>query len=566
MLVSLVFVVLTRVTCVATAEDKTVEDYDYHLKLSAVKENGTCTELPSPCKDGLLLPMWRPQMTPINGREKTKRAAVYLIGMMYFFLGVSLVSDKFMAAIEVITSQEKEVTVNKPEGGQTVMKVKIWNDTVANLTLMALGSSAPEILLSIIEICGNKFEAGDLGPSCIVGSAAYNLFIIIAISIYVVPSNEVRVIKELHVFFVTAAWGVFAYIWLYIILSVLTPGVVDVLEAVMTFVFFILTILTSYIADRKLFCYKYLPDFAPPVYGSPKQTISGKKSKLAIKDAKAGQDQTLSIYEQRRNEYIQIVREMRAKNPDANVKTLEEMAEREHELESRKTKAFYRAQANVFGGSGVETKYQKRRGSHRPTAQLSEGPVTLVSFELDQYQVIEDAKFVKVTVVRSGGDLSKTCHVDYATQDGTATSGSDYVEAKGTVEFGPHQTSQSFEIGIIDDDVFELNEHFFVALSDPRLIDSEGNVIKSADAVKLIEPVMATVVIIDDDHPGIFNFESRQITISEDVGTASIKVCRSTGAKGVVKVPYNGKDGTAQAGTDYIIIGNEIIFQHRELE
>ena len=28
---------------------------------------------------------------------------------------------------------------------------------------MALGSSAPEILLSIIEICGNKFEAGDLG-------------------------------------------------------------------------------------------------------------------------------------------------------------------------------------------------------------------------------------------------------------------------------------------------------------------------------------------------------------------------------------------------------------------
>lgn len=44
------------------------------------------------------------------------------------------------------------------------MKVRVWNDTVANLTLMALGSSAPEILLNIIEICGNKFVAGALGP------------------------------------------------------------------------------------------------------------------------------------------------------------------------------------------------------------------------------------------------------------------------------------------------------------------------------------------------------------------------------------------------------------------
>jgi solute carrier family 8 (sodium/calcium exchanger) len=30
-------------------------------------------------------------------------------------------------------------------------RVAVWNPTVANLTLMALGSSAPEILLSVIE-------------------------------------------------------------------------------------------------------------------------------------------------------------------------------------------------------------------------------------------------------------------------------------------------------------------------------------------------------------------------------------------------------------------------------
>ena len=31
---------------------------------------------------------------------------------------------------------------------------EVWNDTVANLTLMALGSSAPEILLAVIELLG----------------------------------------------------------------------------------------------------------------------------------------------------------------------------------------------------------------------------------------------------------------------------------------------------------------------------------------------------------------------------------------------------------------------------
>jgi len=47
------------------------------------------------------------------------------------------------------------------------LRVTVWNGTVANLTLMALGSSAPEILLSVIEICSSRFNAGKLGPGTI---------------------------------------------------------------------------------------------------------------------------------------------------------------------------------------------------------------------------------------------------------------------------------------------------------------------------------------------------------------------------------------------------------------
>jgi solute carrier family 8 (sodium/calcium exchanger) len=61
---------------------------------------------------------------------------------------------------------------------------------------MALGSSSPEILLSVIEICGNGFLAGDLGPGTIVGSAAYNLLLITGICIIAIEGDEVRRIKN----------------------------------------------------------------------------------------------------------------------------------------------------------------------------------------------------------------------------------------------------------------------------------------------------------------------------------------------------------------------------------
>lgn len=67
--------------------------------------------------------------------------------------------------------------IRTDDGVAEVVKVKVWNPTIANLTLMALGSSAPEILLAIIETITtiNDESPGELGPATIVGSAAFNL-------------------------------------------------------------------------------------------------------------------------------------------------------------------------------------------------------------------------------------------------------------------------------------------------------------------------------------------------------------------------------------------------------
>merc|ERR1719158_2314004 len=129
--------------------------------------------------------------------------------LLWFFMGVGAVSDVFMCAIEKITSKKKRVFIKSTGNWRTVT---VWNDTVANLTLMALGSSAPEILLGVIEICGNDFYAGSLGPSTIVGSAAFNLFCITAVCVMAIPNGDIRFIKDTHVFYITATFSILAYL------------------------------------------------------------------------------------------------------------------------------------------------------------------------------------------------------------------------------------------------------------------------------------------------------------------------------------------------------------------
>lgn len=128
---------------------------------------------------------------------------------------------------------------------------QVWNDTVANLSLLALGTSAPEILLSIIEILGNSFCAGELGPSTIVGSAAFNLFVISAVCIMSIPNDEDRRIRSLRVFGITSFFCVFAYVWLSIVLLVSSPDIVELWEAIVTFLFFPILILIAFLVDKK---------------------------------------------------------------------------------------------------------------------------------------------------------------------------------------------------------------------------------------------------------------------------------------------------------------------------
>ncbi|XP_034095465.1 sodium/calcium exchanger 2-like [Gymnodraco acuticeps] len=577
-----------------------------------------CGEV-SMCRPGILLPVWQPNRPAVG--EQVARAVIYFASLMYMFLGVSIIADRFMASIEVITSQEKQVTITLPNGETSVATVRIWNETVSNLTLMALGSSAPEILLSVIEVCGHGFNAGELGPATIVGSAAFNMFVILGICVWTIPEGETRKIKHLRVFFITSFWSIFAYIWLYLILAVITPGVVEVWEALVTLLYFPVCVILAWIADRRLLFYKYMGkryradkrhgivvetegDLTPNKVGM-EMIIDGKLTHRGgavvpaencggvAQDGAAGVNnvggwgnlpnsnstmvnvESNKELDESRKEVIRIIKELKQKYPDKELDQLVELANYYALLHQQKSRAFYRIQATrMMIGAGNVLKRHAADNARRTAVTDEEAPeeednvgiCSRISFESAHSQCMENCGVLTLAVVCQGGLGENTFYVDYKTEDGSANAGSDYEYNEGTVVFKPGETRREIKVGIIDDDIFEEDEHFFVRLLNLRVGDAEGmfesDEVGAAPKGRLLEPLVATVTILDDDHAGIFTFSERMVRVSESVGTMEVTVVRNSGARGTVILPYSTESGTAKEGEDYEEARGELEFNN----
>ncbi|XP_045579696.1 sodium/calcium exchanger 3 isoform X2 [Salmo salar] len=559
--------------------------------------NATCSEGASRCKPGIVLPIWYPE-DPSMG-DKMARVIVYFVAMIYMFLGVSIIADRFMAAIEVITSQEKEIIIKRANGETTTATIRIWNETVSNLTLMALGSSTPEILLSVIEVCGHDFVAGELGPSTIVGSAAFNMFVIIGLCVSVIPEGETRKVKHLRVFFVTAAWSIFAYIWLYMILAVFSPNVVQIWEGLLTLAFFPICVILAWVADRRLLFYKFMHKKyrADNHRGVIIETEHERSKGIEMMDGGGkmvnshfahdggAANNLISLIEgkevdESRRDMIRILKDLKQKHPEKEMDQLVEMANYYALSHQQKSRAFYRIQATrmMTGAGNILKKHvaeqTKRSASVQEVCVVGEDVeeyVSRMAFEPAVYQCLENCGAVLLAISRKGGDMANTIYVDYKTEDGSANAGADYEFTEGTVVFKPGEIFKEISIGIIDDDIFEEDEHFFVRLSNVRVLESdEDETLLSPNSLPYPKallgfPSVATVTILDDDHAGIFTFESNTCQVSESVGVMEVKVLRTSGARGTVIVPYRTMEGIAKGGgEDFEDTYGELEFRNDE--
>lgn len=146
--------------------------------------------------------------------------------------------------------------------------------------------------------------------------------------------------------------------------------------------------------------------------------------------------------------------------------------------------------------------------AHTVTAHYAQDAPTLtVAFSDETYTVDEGAGTIEINVNLSGTS-GQTVLVDYATSNGTATSGSDYLATGGQLTFAPNQTSKTFTVPILEDTLNEPNETVNLTLNNP------------VNAL-LGSPRDATLTIVDNDtgslqlgflpNPNGYQFRNKQL-------------------------------------------------------
>jgi hypothetical protein len=127
-----------------------------------------------------------------------------------------------------------------------------------------------------------------------------------------------------------------------------------------------------------------------------------------------------------------------------------------------------------------------------PCLQALQAPAApgALQFSAPAYSAGEGAGTAIITVTRTGGS-DGAVGVTYATSDGTATAGSDYTSAAGTLSWADGDAaSKSFAVAITIDGTAEINETVALALS------------AATGGATLGAPASTILTIVDDDAPG----------------------------------------------------------------
>ncbi len=174
-----------------------------------------------------------------------------------------------------------------------------------------------------------------------------------------------------------------------------------------------------------------------------------------------------------------------------------------------------------------------------------EGPGVL-RFERGAFHGIETAGMAIVTVKRRHGETGDV-GVSYATADGTAVAGQDYVATSGLLAWADGDDEEkSFIVELLDDGLPEGGETVQLLLSDPT-------------GGATLDPHHSTAMLVitgaepacGENEAGVFEFTGAEFQVIENEPFAVIGVARSDGDDGAVSVDFAATDGTATGGSDY---------------
>ncbi|MBL8515739.1 MAG: hypothetical protein JNM76_02120 [Betaproteobacteria bacterium] len=163
---------------------------------------------------------------------------------------------------------------------------------------------------------------------------------------------------------------------------------------------------------------------------------------------------------------------------------------------------------------------------------------------------------VLITVTRQGGATGRVS-VDYVTQSGSATSGSDFAFRSGPLIWNDGDASPKFiTVPLIDDTAVEGPEAFSV------------NLLNVTGGATIGSPSVATVTIADNDAvtppqpAGTLQLSASSYTTTEGQGPITITATRTGGSAGQVGVTLNTGPSSAVGGQDYTPVTITFIWEN----
>jgi hypothetical protein len=150
-------------------------------------------------------------------------------------------------------------------------------------------------------------------------------------------------------------------------------------------------------------------------------------------------------------------------------------------------------------------------------------------------------------VVALSGPASQTVSCSFATANGTATAGSDYVATSGTLSFAPGEVEKPVVVLVNGDTVDEAQETLFLDISNVQNATVSSN--------------RGTGFINDDDGPTI---SINDVSVTEgNAGTKSATFTLTLSGPSVEAIAIRAisTPGTATASSDYNSINTVVIFQ-----
>ncbi len=171
--------------------------------------------------------------------------------------------------------------------------------------------------------------------------------------------------------------------------------------------------------------------------------------------------------------------------------------------------------------------------------------VSVAAASVDEGDLGTDTLSVRVTL---SGPSGREVDVDFATSDGTATVGTDYIAAAGTLVFAAGETSKQIDITVSGDFWDEGDETITITLTAPFNADLGTDVV--------------TATITNDDAGPKLSLPDASALEGNGGTTALTFVVNMTPASPIdVSVHFATSDGSAAAGSDYVAASGTLTIQ-----